>query len=561
MHALRFALAGFTCLFQTLIVCGQETKPGTGTFDLPRYIAAEIKSGKKTITVPPGRYRVTPVNREHLKLADLHDVEIIADGVEMVCTETTRALTIVNCRNVKVRGLTIDYDPLPFTEGRIVAMATNKQWFDIELFAGYPDEGVRTFKMEIFEPVKNTLRTEDYGNIEIVKQSPGRYRVTKPPGFRFAPTRHREQIGDIVVTAVEHTTRGSIPHAVYCDQNTHVTLENIRLFASNCFGFLETNCDGSQYLRCLIDRRAPGEDPVKRGYPRVRSLNADAYHSKHAVRGPAIIGCTARFQGDDCVNICGDYHMIMGSQGRDLRVLAKHDLNLQPGDPVELVTYVGMRLSDAKVATVKKDGSIREEERNFLAQQRMHEPFRKASGGLTHAYVVTLDREEKFTMGGVIAAANRMGNGFVVKDCHFGYNRSRAILIKASHGEVSGNHIEGAWMHGILVAPEYWWLESGSSSDLKITGNTITACLGIPICIEALAGNGSVAPAGAHSAITIADNTIQQCAAPAIVVTSTKGLKLGNNRLDLLPAGGTIPRILSHAGIKEIKPVMTLNVE
>jgi hypothetical protein len=84
-----------------------------------------------------------------------------------------------------------------------------------------------------------------------------------------------------------------------------VRLENIDLFASNCFGFLEYNCDGSIYSGCRIDRRPAAGDPVKRADPRLRSLNADAYHSKHAVKGPAYIECTARFMGDDCINIRG----------------------------------------------------------------------------------------------------------------------------------------------------------------------------------------------------------------------------------------------------------------
>ena len=72
--------------------------------------------------------------------------------------------------------------------------------------------------------------------------------------------------------------------------------------------------------------------------------------------------------GDDCMNICGDYHLIMGSQGKELRVLAKHDMNIQPGDPVELVTYDGRRLPDAKAVAIQPAGTIRDEERAFLAQ-------------------------------------------------------------------------------------------------------------------------------------------------------------------------------------------------
>ena len=136
-------------------------------------------------------------------------------------------------------------------------------------------------------------------------------------------------------------------------------------------------------------------------------------------------------------------------------------------------------------------------------------------------------------MGGVICSANRVGNGFLVRGCTFGYNRSRGILIKASHGEVVGNRMEGCRMSAVLVTPEYWWLEAGSSNDVKIIDNTIVACRGVAISVEARAGNGAIAPAGAHQNITIRGNHLKDCPSPGIRVTSTRGLTIENNELDL----------------------------
>lgn len=370
-----------------------------------------------------------------------------------------------------------------------------------------------------------------------------------------------EQVGDLIVIGAEYAPHGSAAHAAECDHNVNVRLENIDLFASNCFGFLENNCDGSVYYRCRIDRRSPDSDPVKRADPRLRSLDADAYHSKHAVKGPSYLECVARFMGDDCVNICGDYHVVTGSHDRELRVLAKHEMNIQPGDSVELVTYEGRRLPDAKAISIRADGTIRDEERTFLLKQRMNESLRTAKGALSKVFAVTLDRVVDIPMGGVICSANRVGSGFAVKGCTFGFNRSRGILIKASGGEVSGNRIEGCEMSAILVAPEYWWLEAGSSSDLKITGNTIIACKGIPICIEATAGNGDIAPAGAHEDLVITDNVVKNCAMPGILVCSTRRLRVENNTLTLSETRRSLPGLMRKAGLKELQPVVEIHCE
>jgi hypothetical protein len=497
--------------------------------DLQSFLDDQLKSGNRRIVIPSGRYRATPRNRQHLLLANLKDVEIVADGVELICTETTRALTISHCTNASLRGLTIDYDPLPFTQGRITSLSGDRKMHEVELFDGYlPAEAAIPHKYEIFRPDTRTLRCDDRYPKTVEAIDAKRLRIdTSGGGHTGGP----EQVGDIIAIAAEHAPGGSIPHAVYCDQSAGVRLESITLYASNTFGFFETNCDGSVYSKCRIDRRVEG-DLIRRADPRVRSLNADAYHSKHALKGPSYLQCSARFMGDDCINICGDYHLVMASSGRTLRVLAKHEMNIKGGDPVELVAYDGRRLPDAIAVSVEPAGAIRDEERAFLAKQRIIESLRAAAkGSLNKAYTITLDRDADLPMGSVICSTARNGNGFVVKGCDFGFNRSRGILIKASRGEITGNRLEGCLMSAVLVAPEYYWLESGSSSDLTIADNTIVDCHRAAISVEAAAGNGKVALAGAHRNITIAGNTIEGSPLPCIRVAATDGLRIEGNKI------------------------------
>ena len=493
------------------------------TFDLQGFIDKALKADPKRVVIPPGRYRVKPQRAQHLVLRNLSDVQIIADGVEMICTETTRALTIANCRNLTLRGLTIDYDPLPFTQGKIVKMSEDKKIHEIELFDGYPGaDSARAFKYEIFRPDTRTLRCPDYG-YTIEKVDARHLRVIKNRGRANDP----EQVGDLIVIGAEYAPDGSAGHAIECSGNVNVRLENIDLFASNCFGFLAYNCDGSTYYRCRIDRRPAATDPVKRADPRLRSLNADAYHSKHAVKGPAIIECVAKFMGDDAVNICGNYHMVTACAGAELRVLAKDSLNVEPGDPVELLAYDGTRLPDAKVSKIEPDGVITDAEKAFLLKQRMDERIRTRWNA--KAFKVTLDRPVELPMGSLLAAAKRMGNGFLVQGCDFGMNRSRGILIKASNGKVIGNKLTENWGEAIKVSPEYWWLESGSSNDVEIADNVIVDCRTHGIAVYAHGGAGKLAPAGAHNHVLISRNSITGGPVPSIWVTSTDDLRIDHN--------------------------------
>jgi hypothetical protein len=92
-------------------------------------------------------------------------------------------------------------------------------------------------------------------------------------------------------------------------------------------------------------------------------------------------------------------------------------------------------------------------------------------------------------------------------------------------------------MMAILVAPEFWWLESASSSDLKIHGNIIDGCKRTPISIQAHGGNRKVLPAGAHRNISIRGNKITDSAFPNLHVTSTDGLVIKDNQFMPIPVG------------------------
>ena len=120
---------------------GRADSVPAAPFDLQKFIDTELKAGKKRIVVPPGRYRVVPRQSGHLCFKDLTNTVIVASGVEMICTETARAVNFENCRDLRFEGMTIDYDPLPFTEGRITALAPDKK---------SPDwSGAKTFAQEV----------------------------------------------------------------------------------------------------------------------------------------------------------------------------------------------------------------------------------------------------------------------------------------------------------------------------------------------------------------------------------------------------------------------------
>lgn len=499
---------------------------------LQRILAEGVASGKPEIKIPAGRYEIEPEDGIHLLLQDLHNVTIDATGVELVCLETTLAVQITGCHNITLKGLTIDYDPLPFTQGVIIEISEDRKEHIIEVMEGFPPaESAYVFKHCIYKP-DGDLRFGSYYRYELEALEGNRVRVyglneSKDGG---------EQIGDIAVLSAKSLKGRYRPHAVFVANSTGTVLEDITLFSSPCFGFFEESSDGSIYRNCRVDRRAG----------RVHSLNADAFHSKHAQRGPQILDCYAMWQGDDAVNICGAYHFITASSGDRLRVVSMGKMTIQQGDPVQLVTREGRRLDDAMVLSIRPAGSRTVADGNALSTAGL---LPKVIAAMRGVYEIQLDRAADLSGGSLIGSNNRMGNGFVVRNCQFGNNRSRGILIKASDGEISGNTLTRCGMQGIKVAPEYYWLESGFSRNLKIHDNTI-----INPGAEAIQIRGT-GPFPGHENLVIENNSILSNVEPAILFNSVRNGSLRNNSVHRLDGSATLsPLLISYGEGNRIGP-------
>ena len=551
-HRVAWVSATAILLLTGWCKCGEKVVLTEQSADLRALIRGELVAGKKRIVIPQGRYRVSSEKGHHLQFKNLSDVEIIANNVEMVCTSTVQALLFDQCSNVTLRGLVVDYDPLPFTQGKIITIAPDKSSMDFEVAEGYPENEL-VERIQIYDPTTGELRRDDANWKQEIQSLGGhRYRVGKDH-YRYDPLRDTEQVGDILVTNNNFGPRGG-PHAVELTNSSGVQLEDITLFASPCFGFLEYDCNGNRYIRCKVDRRDPADDPVKRAMPRMRSLNADAFHSKDAIQGPAIIGCKAHFQGDDCVNINGKYHYVSGSRGRQLRIAVTGKPKITTGDPVEFLPHSGPRPPDAIAVKMEPDPApINEDEKALISTLRFDSRIDKALlSGEAVFYTLTLDRDINIPNGSLICCSARIGNGFVVKDCDFGHNRSRGILIKASKGEVSGNRIVKSRMAAVLISPEFYWMEAGSSSDVVVKDNVIEGCLQTPIQIQAHGGDSRPLPPGAHRNISILKNRLVDCPWPLIRVSSTTGLIIkGNSHAKSPPAWQpTSPGGKSHVAIE-----------
>lgn len=504
-----------------------QVNPGKD-FDLQGFIDKEISKGKKEIVIPPGRYRVKPKGNTHLLFENLNDITILANDVELICTETVQAINITNCKNLKIQGLAVDYDPLPFTQGRIVGMSDDKTQLTVDILEGYTTN-LRNDKLEIYSPKTGELVTRTYYSVTYdVDEANKSVVFTKKPQ---ANEQHSfEELGDIIV--FDTYNKRFSPHSILMRDSEGLVLEGITVYSGTTFAFFEMSCNGSKYVNCKVDRRPLESDIKPREVRRMRSNNADGFHSKSAEVGPSYRNCLARYNGDDGFAISGQYHVITATNENIITVVGKSGKtpDIKVGDPVELVSYDGSRLKDATVLSIKKGRDLNAEEKKFLGTQK----FLAESGKTKDApnvYLVEIDRPIYLPLGSVIASANKLGNGFEIIDCIAGPNRSRGIIAKASNGTIANNQLISNWGMGIKCSPEHQWLEAGSGNNLMIINNIVKYCRDVGIAVYAFGGNGQVGKAGAHNDITIQGNTVSESINPGFGITSTIGLKFLDNKV------------------------------
>lgn len=500
--------------------------------DFADIVYESLRTGEKEISIPRGIYYMALEDGEPLYLKGLSGVTIECNGSEIITRKASQAIQITECENVVLKDFSIDCETLPFTQGTIVNMdREHRMWWEVDIMEGYPLESLVTTmpdRIQVFDSATLVLRKNLYtywrGTFASVKFIGGRrFRFTKK---NFNPDSN-EQVGDYLTMTLESGT-GTRPHSIVLYKSKKVHLENITIWSGNCFGFFEDQCEANSYHRCIIDRKM--KDPHV-SFPRLRAINADAFHSKAAVVGPTVTNCIFRYHADDCIAINTSFYKVMTAKGTTVDVVSPlSQLKMKPSDTLRFVKYDGSIAGESVLLNMEtatdfsqKDLDAVNSKYHFTLEKRKHSAVTR----LTLSCKVDVDN------GGVVSSLTRGGNGFVLRNNILGHTRARGILVKASNGVIENNEVVGCELGGIVLAPELVWLEAGFSHNVLVQNNRIIDCMfanssyGIeqaaPLCVVAINANDEVAPAGGFRQICVRHNTIINSPEPAMIFTSIDG--------------------------------------
>lgn len=382
------------------------------------------------------------------------------DGARIITSGAAMAgdsVRIARCRNVILRNLTLDMDPLPFVFGRITAKDEAKTWIEIELLAN-------SLKPDFSYGSSGPVTIRKAGTCHYVREAGNNLAAVhiEPLGTRRYRLHLRNAgmpaiaIGD---TAVWHPRgRAGCGQGLHLRHSRHIQIEHLRMRAA------ETTCvwmeysGGVQFLHCEF---VPPPD-------RPALVNADAFHVPGNFKGPYLENVTVAGSADDCMNFYTPAFSVAdwNADERALTLLVDFPGDLSEffsaGDPIALMdSHTGDVTAVARIEATRPtpwkqeapgedlrygkralrltldrqvEGIRTREALGRPAWSPYHEYWKRGSKAYEKARSLQTPFEH------LVVNLRYLNSGFIIRNSRFGYNRALGFKCKAGCGVIRSCH-------------------------------------------------------------------------------------------------------------------------
>lgn len=438
-----------------------------------RHLLADLKSavvaGAASYKIPPAVYRL----ERPLELHGLNGFELDGQGATLIFTSGQARLSLQGSTKCTVRSLTLDMDPLPFTQGRIVALYPERKGVDVRVDEGYPrgdaKVGREGFRCLFYEPDgSRELNVLDATSEKLDEVAPGVVRIVSHRFFE--PMKRPLRVGDYAVIGLHGGGGGVVVKNCAGLRMEEVTIHAAGGFAITECGFAE---GGHRYERCRIVRK-PGSGRLMAGA-------RDGFHSITQRRGPVLRNCEIAHCFDDLVNIHGFLNLALERTATGAWLVAgPAGQDLSEGSVVKLYRMpFAEPLGEARVTSCVRVTGLSSREidariQAHLAQTRKRLRMRDFFNA--QPCEVRFDREVPLMPFDLVSCGDFAGRGAVIEACYFHDGHVRGVLTKSSDSVIAQCRFERIARSGVVVAPEAYWMEGPFPNNVRITENVFTDC-------------------------------------------------------------------------------------
>jgi len=534
----------------------------THAADVQQLIDDAISRGEKQVVIPAGEHRLDRV----LRLSDVSDFTLDGTGATLIFTNLRDGGILVrDSQRLTLRGFTVDFDPLPFTQATVESVDMGKGEVRFAVHDGYPDLAPHflTGRAHLFSP-KTLGWKRDAPDIYATeaKAIDPRHGI-----LRFSPEKKLTlaafQPGDYVALDFRHS-RG-----LRIEQCSDVRIEDVTFWSAPSIAVICRFMNGDNFFRYKIAR---GPLPPGAKIPRLMSTSADGLNYAYARKGPIIEKCDFSFMGDDSVNLHGIAFYVAREDGNVIYLLRPYPQEdfasvISPGDEVRSLSPDSFDVtSRSQVVKFGVEPKIPEEFTEMAA--RVWKSAAIKAGKLT-VYRLELSQPLDVKAGDFVEIPSIAAPGYVIRDNHFHDHRGRALRLMSSDGLVEKNLIEDIKQSAITLGPEFtFFREAGWVRDVTIRDNVIrrsafdpslqlpqTYTLGAISVFHRGETPAAPRPAMKHENIRIVDNTIEDSGGPAIHIAQSRNVQVSGNTIRN-PNQVTKPGAGSVYGLTTGKPIV-----
>lgn len=428
------------------------------------------------------------------------DITVQASGATLLCEGWMEPISLIDCTNVTIKGLTIDYKRKPFSEGRVVEV--DEQTFTVQfgndhlITENIPiprlmlwDNKIGGIYRSPFYFPKRELKGPNLVQFKgklpsYMKGAP----IAAPHSFHFRP--------GILILRSENTQLEGVTIHSQCGMgivgfdSRDITIRNLSVIPADGYTF-STNTDATHFACCE------------------GTLSFD--------------GCMFRGQGDDATNVHGYYHDITAVDKDKVTLLLKAPTFTHA--QVTDVPRVGDKLEIVHIATLTVKGEVEVTEVNHQA------PATEVSIRIKGELPKNHNEYYLFNTSKLPSLEFR-------RSVVWG-NLARGVLVKTRNVTIEDNVFRGCTGTAIHVGAESNWKEGTHTRNLTIANNVIINCglgagrqygaSGIAVVI----GAPDIENTTLHDGVTLTGNTIigtgeNEC---GIALYNTKNILLQDNQI------------------------------
>ncbi len=504
--------------------------------DLNLMLREALDSGKRVLQLPDGDLRVSSTL---LLDASASGVKILGGKNSRLIYEShADAIFLNGAKDVVLKGFSIDYDPLPFTQGTITAVDGARISFKVH--DGYPSltpDFLVKHALFFSKESRNWIWDERLNHTVKVEASDSRNGVVT-----MAYPKAGLKAGDFVclnkrdVCAIK--LRG-LSGDLLCEDIDVLSVPGAAVGSRRASGSLT-------FRRFNIK---PGPLPSGASEPRLLAASADGINIGTCRQGPLIEDCDFSFIGDDSVNLHGAplpvasvdgdvFSSVLGYRPIELLELIK------PGDKARILSagsYAPSAVSEIVSIAIDGPSKLSSDE-----LKRIY-PAGEAPSNIPFTEFKIRLKGPMPKPGDLVDVPAINSPGFTIRSSRFHDHRARGLRIQASNGVIESCSFQNLEQSAISLGPEYeYWREAGWVFNIKVRGNSIKdvcrAYVNVSeisyfagaISVFARAQKGFGYPIPANRDIEISGNAIDGSGAAAIFINAASNVSAKGNRFSNL---------------------------